>query len=89
VFVLKLSPCVFRVPFHCADQSKMLLFTDLFRSAKTWQWYLILYDFVFSFFVCYVSDEVVSSVIVYLCITLLNANIFCRIFLLIYDKETL
>jgi len=51
----------------------MLLFTYLFRSINTWQFYLILYDFV-----CYVSDKVVSfsDSIPTVCATLLNANIF-------------
>jgi len=38
----------------------MLLFTCLFRSTRTWQWYFIFYDYDISFFVCYVSDKIVN-----------------------------
>ena len=60
LFLLRLRPCVFHVPSHCADYSIMLLFIYLFRSTKTWQWNVIFHDFGISFFVCYVSDKVVS-----------------------------
>jgi len=69
----------------------MLLITSLFRSTKTWQWYLILYDFGISFFiVCYVSDEVVSFTD-----SIPTRNVaemqtfYTGYLLLIYNKETL